>query len=104
IAWLREGSSHCPHEKPPTARPVSRRFGNDDSPHVEAAASPWLCPGATYQTNLERFAADRRRIALSSSSAPSQRRSGESRMGHFHDQPACPDLPGDGGGRKAFRA
>src|SRR5215472_3392344 len=98
------GSSRRRNEKPRAAGSVSRRFRNDDSPHVEAPASPWLRPRATNQTNLKRFAADRRRIALPSSAAPSQSRACEGRMGHLLHKPACPDLPGDGGRRKAFRA
>src|SRR5229473_8614516 len=92
------------HENPRTARLISRCAGVDDSQNTEAAATAWLCPRPADQANLERLAADRRRVTLPRSAAPSEGRVGQSRMGHFLYKPSRADLQADRKGSEALGA
>src|SRR3984893_10627356 len=92
------------HEERQSARSISRRAGDDDPAHIEAAAAARLCAGAAHQAELERFATDRRRIAVSGAAKASQGRVGESRVGHFRNEPPRAHLQTDRGGNETFGA
>ena|SRR5580700_6325301 len=98
---LHLGLEQTRHEKSRTTRFIPRRAGDDDSPDSETAAAAWLCPGAAHQADLERSAADRRRVALPGSPTPAQGRLGEGRLGHLLHQSPGPDLRLDSQGREA---
>src|SRR5581483_1584497 len=82
-------------------RPLSRRAGDDDSPHAETPAFARLRTRPAHQAHFGRLAADRRGIALSSSPASSQAGVGQSRMGYIFYQPPRSDLQAYAGGREA---
>src|SRR5260370_40875405 len=81
--WPEAPSSLTSHAEIRTARPFPRRLGDDDSPNVEAPAPARLRPRPAHQAYLQRLASNRRRLALPGSSAASQGRFGEGRIGRF---------------------
>src|SRR5690348_14592413 len=83
------------------AGPVSRRTGDDDSADAEKAAAARVRAGADHQAHIERFAADRGRIAVSGAAEAAESGTGEGGMGRLGDEPAGADLPADEGGSEA---
>src|ERR1700730_16277499 len=92
------------HEQKVAARPLSGRFGNDDSPNPQTTAFAWLCSRTAHQTNFAGLASDRRRIVVSRVAADSQGRVSESGLGHLLNQSPSADLQVDPSGSNAFGA